>query len=183
MKYCPKCEKTKDKKDFYKNSSKADGLQSYCKICQAANSRDWEKRNRKQYLKNNRIYNKLNSHKNIQRSAQYITNRRKTDPHFKFKHNLSCKIRKVIKGKKYKSTEKLLGCTVEEFRKYIERQFTDKMSWDNYGTYWHLDHIVPCSYYDLSKPHHQEECFFYTNYQPLEAKRNLRKSNRLDHDY
>lgn len=25
------------------------------------------------------------------------------------------------------------------------------MSWENHGIYWHLDHIIPCSAFDLTK--------------------------------
>jgi 5-methylcytosine-specific restriction endonuclease McrA len=53
------------------------------------------------------------------------------------------------------------------------------MSWDNYGTYWHIDHIIPCSNFDFSDPIQQKECFNYTNLQPLEAKANIKKSNKM----
>lgn len=53
------------------------------------------------------------------------------------------------------------------------------MSWDNYGMYgWHIDHIKPCSSFDLSNPAEQKICFHYTNLQPLWAKENLSKGKK-----
>jgi len=49
------------------------------------------------------------------------------------------------------------------------------MSWDNYGSYWHIDHIRPCASFDLTDPEQQKDCFDFTNLQPLEAKENIRK--------
>ncbi len=60
---------------------------------------------------------------------------------------------------------------------YIESKFTGSMCWENYGRYgWHLDHIMPCAIFDLSKPEHVKRCFHFSNYQPLEAIKNLRKN-------
>lgn len=53
------------------------------------------------------------------------------------------------------------------------------MSWENYGE-WHIDHIKPCSSFDLSDPKQQKECFNYTNLQPLWAIDNLKKSYKYE---
>ena len=68
----------------------------------------------------------------------------------------------------------LLGCTIQEARNHIEKQFIDGMSWENYGK-WHIDHIKPCASFDLTKENDQRKCFHYTNLQPLWAKDNLVK--------
>ena len=53
------------------------------------------------------------------------------------------------------------------------------MSWDNWSIKgWHIDHIRPCSSFDLSDPTQQKECFHYTNLQPLWASENLKKNNK-----
>ncbi len=52
------------------------------------------------------------------------------------------------------------------------------MSWENRSD-WHIDHIIPCSAFDLSKPEQQAICFHYTNMQPLEAFRNRKKHAKI----
>lgn len=53
------------------------------------------------------------------------------------------------------------------------------MSWDNYGKLWQVDHILPVSSFDHSLAHHRKQCWHFTNLQPLEADRNLEKSDRI----
>jgi hypothetical protein len=90
------------------------------------------------------------------------------------------RINHALKGKykKSKRTRELLGCTVEEFKKYIECKFKPGMSWENRHLI-HIDHIIPCSSFDLTKPEEQAKCFHYTNLQPLWASENLSKGNRI----
>ena len=56
----------------------------------------------------------------------------------------------------------LIGCDIEYLKVYISEKFQEGMSWDNYGT-WHLDHIKPCSSFDLSIREEQLKCFNYKN--------------------
>ena len=54
------------------------------------------------------------------------------------------------------------------------------MSWNNYGIHgWHIDHIIPMDSFNLKIEKGQKLAFHYTNLQPLWAKDNIRKSNRL----
>lgn len=105
---------------------------------------------------------------------------RKQDINYRLLNNLRARIRIAIKGgKKCLGTAGLLGCSIETARIHIEKQFKDGMSWDNYGLYgWHIDHIIPCDKFDLSKEKEQKKCFHYTNLQPLWAKDNIKKSNK-----
>lgn len=133
---------------------------------------------RKQYIKQ---YIKQNKEKLSKKTVKYIRERKKTDPIYKFK----CSIRYNIKGafkrdtKKFRKntkTETILGCTIEEFRLYIQSQFKKGMSFENHGE-WHLDHIIP-----MSLAINQEQAIklnHYTNFQPLWAEENLSKSNKI----
>ena len=100
--------------------------------------------------------------------------------------NVSCRLRgylrkTVMNGKKAPRTEQLLGCSFSEFVTYLEQRFVPPMNWAAFlrGEI-HIDHIIPCSRFDLSKPEQQRVCFHYSNLQPLWASDNLRKGQRLN---
>lgn len=87
--------------------------------------------------------------------------------------------RAVRRGFKRGSAVRDLGCTIPEFKAYIEKQFKDGMSWDNYGKEgWHLDHIRPLASFDLTNREDVVQALHYTNYQPLSASDNLKKNSR-----
>lgn len=113
--------------------------------------------------------------------------------HFSFKLNhrqLASRIRDHTTGllrnpAKHKGILVLLCCSIEELRTHLENKFYpnpetgEAMSWDNRGFYgWHIDHIVPLSYFDLDDPEQLKRACHYTNLQPLWAKDNLVKSNK-----
>jgi hypothetical protein len=84
---------------------------------------------------------------------------------------------KLIKAN---TTVKYIGCSALELKKHIESLFVNEMSWDNYGTHgWHIDHILPCSLFDLRNSEEREVCFHYTNLRPLWAKDNIKKGKSL----
>lgn len=96
------------------------------------------------------------------------------------KDRLRARIRKVLKCKnfeKYESSIDLLGCSIEDFKKHIESQFTNKMSWEKRN--FEIDHILPCSSFNLKDPNEQRKCFHYSNLQPLTKEENLKKSNKI----
>jgi hypothetical protein len=84
--------------------------------------------------------------------------------HFKIKDNMRRRIRTALKkdnGKKTQRTMKLVGCTVEELKQHIEKQFKPGMSWKKRHLF-HIDHIIPCASFDLTKLSQQKKCFHYT---------------------
>ncbi len=86
----------------------------------------------------------------------------------------------ALKGEtKSASTRALLGCSFEQFRLHMESQFSRKMNWANYGSFWQIDHREPCASFDLSKPDQQRICFHFSNLQPLEAGENFKKRDRI----
>jgi hypothetical protein len=137
---------------------------------------EWYLKNKLRILIKRKIYE--SQHK--KEINEYNRNKRKINVNFKISHNLRNRILKVLKGtNKSKSTLKLLGCSIEQLKKHLEKQFTEGMSFSNYGK-WHIDHIRPCSSYDLSKTEEQALCFHYTNLQPLWALDNICKGAKTD---
>jgi len=76
----------------------------------------------------------------------------------------------------------LIGCTVPELMAHLESQFLPGMNWENRHE-WHIDHIRPCDSFDLTDPAQQQECFHWSNLQPLWAADNIRKGASLDWGY
>lgn len=109
--------------------------------------------------------------------VNYARERRKTDVIFRLQCNLRRRLNKALIDQgayKLDKSVNLFGCTPRILREHIENQFTEGMSWENYGK-WHLDHILPCVSFDLYKESEQKKCFHYTNLQPLWAEDNLKK--------
>lgn len=104
--------------------------------------------------------------------------RRKKDIRYKLLKNLRCRLWLTVKHKKSKSTMELTGCNIDHLICHIESKFSDGMNWNNYGR-WHIDHIMPCSSFDLNNPEEQKKCFHYTNLQPLWASDNIQKSDKV----
>ena len=74
------------------------------------------------------------------------------------------------------SSAEYLGCNIETFKKHNEQQFTEAMSWENYGE-WHIDHKIPLK---NNKPSLEEvvQWLHYTNTQPMWTSENISKSCR-----
>lgn len=90
------------------------------------------------------------------------------------------RVYRVLKGQlKSAPTLKMLGCSIEQLRKHLESKFERWMTWANYGSAWHIDHVCPCASFDLSKPEQQRRCFHFSNLQPLGATENMRKHNTV----
>lgn len=105
---------------------------------------------------------------------------RKDEPGYRQTRSLCGRMRSAARGHKSKHTKELIGCTSDELRAYIEKQFTKGMTWENYGIDgWHIDHIMPCSSFDLTREDHQRQCFHFTNLRPLWALDNIRKGCKI----
>jgi len=109
-----------------------------------------------------------------------ISRRLKVDIQFRLssllRRSMHSRIKRALRAG---SAVRDLGCTIEEFKAYIEAQFLPGMTWDNWSLIgWHLDHKRPLSAFNLANKTEFLQACHYTNYQPLWAADNLRKSNR-----
>lgn len=132
---------------------------------------------KKEYQK--KYYNKPETKEKVK---EYRSNRYNSDPLYKLMINIRKRISESFRSEKINKkikSEIILGCSFLEFRIYIEKQFVEGMSWENYGE-WHLDHKTPVSWGKS-----EEEIYIlnhYTNFQPLWASDNLSKGNRYKSD-
>lgn len=107
-------------------------------------------------------------------------------PHVMVKGRLSSRLRELLRRKgqqKKNSISAYMGCTPKEMVAHVERQFTKGMSWENYGVFgWHLDHIIPCQRFDLTKEDHCRVCFNWRNIRPLWGEHNWNRQEMLTLD-
>ena len=162
----------------------------------AENNKNWRIKNKERVKQNylnwyskpeNKTKVRIKNNTPERKKAQYTyyRNRRKNDPNYRIIHNLRGALGKLIirnpKIIKNKRTRELLGCSVEEMKVHIEKQFLPGMSWDNYGyKTWHIDHIKPLSLAKTMDDIIRLKLMHYTNLQPLWAKDNIKKSNKYD---
>lgn len=122
-------------------------------------------------------------HSTPEYKAKKNANRRKRlreDPQYAMVNRLRKRVGRAIRdyapGMKLRQTKQYIGCTMDEFMAHIESQFVEGMTWDN-RELWHIDHVRPCSSFDLTNLEEQQKCFNYTNLQPLWAIDNILKND------
>lgn len=138
-------------------------------------SRQKRKKERSEYQKN---YREKNNERDKPKRNEYSKKRYYTNIIFKLGNNLSTSLKNAFKRKKFSKNGRLkniLGCTLEEFKQHLEKQFKSWMTWENKGnwngipkeinTSWDIDHIVPI---DTAKTEEELiKLFHYSNLQPL----------------
>lgn len=151
----------------------------------------WRKENPERVKKQKRLWRKKNLEKvraaekrwrkkdpdRAARRDRANRKQREQNPLYRLLQNLRNRVYQVLRGRAVKSatTLALIGGSITDLHKHIEKKWKPGMTWENYGPSWHVDHIKPCVKFDLTDPAQQRECFHYTNLQPLWALDNLRK--------
>src|SRR5438552_5765959 len=139
---------------------------------------------RKKILVACKEYRKKNRDKISAYQVRWITEKRRTDPHFKMIQDLRLRAHAALRGQlKQSSTTALLGCDKNTALQFIEAQFQPGMTWNNRGRRpgcWVIDHRIPIAAHDLSTLEGRTAAFHYTNLQPLWFEENLKKSSWHD---
>lgn len=204
-KICNQCKIEKDFEQFIKDKSRKDGFSYICKLCRNHQFKKYRQENKEKINDKSKKYNQENKEKVKACKEKYrlankdklskknklykILNREKINQRRKqsrscnvqqrIKNSLRARLWSAVKGvNKSNGTMQLVGCDISILIKYMESLFLEGMSWDNYGK-WHIDHIRPCSSFDLSDTEQQKICFNYKNLQPLWAEDNLRKGAKV----
>lgn len=166
-KTCTVCGETKKITQFHLAKTKGK-VRAMCKKCSS--------QQRKEYYRNN----KTAVNKQV---TQYQVEKMKRDPLYKLERRLRCRIYHALIAQgqtKTQRTHKYLGCTSQFFQEWIEYQLYDGMTMDNYGKFWHVDHVTPCASFDLSDPEQLDKCFNWKNLRPYKAEKNLIKNDKID---
>jgi hypothetical protein len=169
--YCIKCKINKNCTEFPTNARSLSGYYNTCSSCWKP--REWNKEKQKEserkYVKNNpdKVREKMK--------------RRSKLPQVRIKSRIQNRIRCALKSHKLNKnnkTSEYIGCSIQYLKKWLEFQFTENINWDNMNI-WHIDHVLPCSNFDLTKEDEQKICFNWQNLRPCLANENMEKNNKI----
>lgn len=146
QKRCKKCVEIKPTTEFYHHKG-------ICKSCTLDQNKRYRQKNKDQISKKSKIWYQRTKVDRREHKAAYYRERRKYDDLFKLKSSVVRLIRTSINRNGFKKTSKtseILGCSYEEFKLHLEKQFEPWMNWGNKGLYngtenygWDIDHIIP----------------------------------------
>jgi hypothetical protein len=148
-------------------------LELLCKSCLDKKNPDLRRQSvRNSYSKNRSKY------RETQRA--YRKQRLANDIEYRLAKNLRARVSNLLKGAgKYGSAVQDLGCSLAEFRFYLESKFQPGMTWENYSfAGWHIDHIKPLNSFNLLDPAEFKLANHFSNLQPLWASDNFSKGGR-----
>ena len=147
---------------------------------------EWNKANPERTLATKRAWAKANPEKVIEINKKSNA-KRLSIPLNKVSNAVRCRMWSSLKRglKANRHWEDLAGYTIDQLQKHLEKQFDENMSWENYGSYWHVDHIVPISAFNFTSPDDVDfrRCWALKNLRPLEAVENMRKHSKLERPF
>jgi hypothetical protein len=185
--YCRGCVKDKSKQ----NTSKYTGYQKQWKEKNKESVKEYQKKYKRdnrekinEYARNRPLDKKRKANCS-EKKKQWEKLRRQTEGHKekrslyykkKYQEDIQFQMKKKFESKLNSLLERtdvtvesigLIGCTIPEYKAYLEAKFSPTMSWENYGKKWQIDRIIPFCAYDLTDETQKKSCFHYTNSQPL----------------
>lgn len=194
-KVCSKCKIIKHIDNFSKHKNAKDKLQSNCKQCIAETSKQWKINNpeknkeshkktfKKYYIPKEKLPEDIRKQKLKEYQNEWKKQKQK-NPLVKLHNSIMNSVWKSFQKNhfpKKQRTLEIIGLNSwEEFKKYIESQFTEGMSWENYGNKkecWSIDHIIPKS--SATTLDEIYKLNYYTNLRPMWHIENIKKSNKI----
>lgn len=197
-KQCGMCEIIKPINNFRKNTDRVEAFSKTCKSC--LNEKD---KKRKKNLRQKRLETfmvkceKCEEEKPLKNFAKlkkfykkkicnscypkFLTEQKtewckkesQTNINYRLKKSLASRLRTVLI--KNDSTMNYIGCNIQYLREWFEYNFTDEMNWDNYGSFWSIDHIIPVCKFDLTEEEQKLKCWNWSNLMPVTVKFNSSK--------
>lgn len=197
MKECTKCKENKELNRFSKDIRNKSGTNNWCKECikeskevwvnanpgklketKRNSDKQWYKNNKNKKIETNTKWKEANKEHTQKWFKEYKKNREINNPNYKIANNLRTRLWYAIKNKqKVGSAIDDLGCTIDELKVYLQEQFQEGMTWDNYGE-WHIDHKIALISFNLEDREEFLKACNYSNLQPLWAIDNLKKGSK-----
>lgn len=139
----------------------------------------WSEENKTERKKYYQQWNEDNREHVNKYKRDYERKRRAEDPKYRLGIRTRTAVWQLLKERNINKTNKtfeLLGYTIEELMIHLENQFTEGMTWENYGE-WHVDHKKPMTLFEFTSTDDEgfKECWSLENLQPLWEKDNLSK--------
>ena len=175
-----------------------------CRPCRTIHRKEYREKNIEKFKeKDKKHYEKYRDIKRLQQSEYYSTNKdkiqtqrksyREANPdahrayqrqyyHANLNRRLSLvyrnRVRREVKsGKNYLE---YLGCSIEHLKSWFEFNFElDGFTWDNYNILWEIDHVIPCSTFDMNNKEEVCKCFNWQNTKPENKSFNKKKNNTI----
>lgn len=178
-KLCKYCDIVYNINNFRKNRLKCKDCEK--KYCKEYRKSDIGKAKQKEWHESN-----LEKHKNLQ-AIWYQNNKNLINEKNKIKLINNPILKMIYRRrlnliiKKNASTLTYINCSQEFLLKYIDNylELFPNLTLENYGTEWHIDHVIPISKLDLSNKNNLW-CLEWFNLAPLLSKENLEKNNSID---
>lgn len=168
-KICSKCYKKFSVKDFHINKNTKDGYNAWCRHCQSEYGRLYYKET-------------LDSRRDIRKEQSRKQNKKVSeDPVARLNSLMSTNIYSALKEMKAeRHWEDLVGYTLKDLKEHLEKQFDENMSWDNQGSYWEVDHIIPKNQFHYSSTDDKEFkiCWSLMNLRPLSRYDNIHRPRK-----
>jgi len=171
-KTCKKCLNELDKiRKKNQRQKKAENFLAKCEKCN-------EEKVLNEFTKLKKFYKKkicLSCYPDFLREqkTEWCRNERLTNINYRLKKSLAARLRNVLN--KNDTTMNYIGCNIQYLREWFEYNFNSEMSWENYGSFWSIDHIIPVCKFDLTIEDEKLKCWNWSNLMPVTIKYNSSK--------
>ena len=108
-----------------------------------------------------------------EQKTEWCRNERITNINYRLKKSLAARLRNVLN--KNDTTMNYIGCNIQYLREWFEYNFNSEMNWENYGSFWSIDHIIPVCKFDLTIEDEKLKCWNWSNLMPVTIKYNSSK--------
>ena len=183
-KRCCKCGIEKPIIEFSRQNRRKCVVKDKCIQCRHNESANrWYVNNKEKALEIGKRW-ELSHPETVKKNSRAKNARRRNTVKGKLSHCVSSAIHSSLKKgtKGNRHWELLVSYTIDQLKQHLEKQFTEGMTWENYGRVWHIDHKIPIAVFNYEKPEDIDFrlCWSLKNLQPLSMLENIKKGARIE---